>query len=237
VWSDLGAVAHLDGPWRAEAEQVAVLTMERVRRNALSLTAALIARGWPVSPEQALPGPAPDAEDRLRQLEQVTGSAVPPALAAYWRIAGTTDLVPRDTRDIPFPPGVPEQLTVADPLEIIDHTTARFSVQERQEESAGLHPEIAGPLELTIAADYLHKANISGGAPYSVWLPHAGADPLIRDAEHYLTFTDYLRRAFAGKGFLRLDRQDEWAARGVICDRLAELAGWLASVEYEHADF
>ena len=64
-----------------------------------------------------------------------------------------------------------------------------------------------------------------------------GADPLVRDEEHYLTFTNYLRRAFAGKGFLRLDRQDEWLARGFTRDRLAELTGWLASVEYEHADF
>src|SRR5262249_21184243 len=60
VWRDLGAVAHLDAAWRAEAEQVAALTMERVRRNALSLTAALITRGWPVSLEEALPGPVPD---------------------------------------------------------------------------------------------------------------------------------------------------------------------------------
>jgi hypothetical protein len=237
VWRDLGAVAHLDSPWRAEAEQVAALTMERVRRNALSLTAALIARGWPVGPEQALPGPAPDVEDRLRHLEQVTGSAVPPALAAYWRIVGTIDLVPRGTWDAPFPPGVPEPLTLADPLEIIDLTDAWYSVDEWQEESAEVHAEIAGPLELTIAADYLHKANISGGAPYSVWLPHAGADPLVRDEEHHLTFTDYLRRAFAGKGFLRHDRQDEWLAHGETRDRLAELTRWLASVECEHVDF
>ena len=160
---------------RAEAEQVAVLAMERVRRNALNLTAALIARGWPVSLEQALPGPDPDTEDRLRQLEQLTESEAPPVLAAYWRIVGTIDLVPRGTWDAPFPPGVPEQLTVADPLEIIDLTSAWFDVEEWQEESEEGHPEIAGPLELTIAADYLHKANISGGAPYSVWLPHAGA--------------------------------------------------------------
>jgi hypothetical protein len=237
VWSDLGAVAHLDGPWRAEAERVAALTMERVRRNALSLTAALIARGWPVSLEQALPGPDPDVEDRLRELEQVTGSAAPPALAAYWRIVGTIDLVPRGTWDAPFPPGVPEELALADPLEIIDLTTAWFSVEGWQAESGELHPEIAGPLELTIAADYLHKANISGGAPYSVWLPDAGADPLVRDEVHCLTFTDYLRRAFAGKGFLGLDRQDEWEAHGVTRDRLTELTGWLASVEYEHEDF
>lgn len=237
VWRDLGAVEHLDGPWRAEAEQVAALTMKRVRRNALSLTAALIDRGWPITLTRALPGPAPDAEDRLTRLEQATGSPAPPALAAYWRIVGTIDLVPRETWDAPFPAGVPQQLTLADPLEVIDLSGAWFSAEQWQQECAHLHPEIAGPLELTIAADYLHKANISGGAPYSVWLPHAGADPLVREEEHYLTFTDYLRRAFAEKGFLRLDRQDEWLARGLTRDRLAELTDWLAGVEYEHVDF
>ena len=75
-----------------------------------------------------------------------------------------------------------------------------FSVEQWQERSAKLHPEIAGPLEVVIAADYL-------------------------------------RRAFAGKGFLRLDRQNEWVARGLTRDRLAELTGWLASVEYEYVDF
>ncbi|QNA70585.1 hypothetical protein C8250_000130 [Streptomyces sp. So13.3] len=237
VWRELGALGHLDGPQRAEAEQVAALTMERVRQNAHSLATALIAHGWPVTLEQALPGPAPDVEDRLRHLEQITGSPAPPALAAYWRIVGTIDLVPRDTWDVPFPSGVPEQLAVADPLEILDLTTAWFSVEEWQDESADLRPEIAGPLELTVAADYLHKANISGGAPYSVWLPHAGADPLVREEEHVLSFTDYLRRAFASKGFLRLDRQDEWVAHGLTRDHLAELTDWLAGVENESKDF
>ena len=74
-------------------------------------------------------------------------------------------------------------------------------------------------------------------APYSVWLPYAGADPIIRYEEHHLTFTDYLRRAFTGKGFLRLDRREEWLARGVTRDSLAELDGWLESVEYEYTDF
>ena len=171
VWRELGAVDPLDGIWRAEAEHVAVLTMQRVRRNAEHLVAALIARGWPVTIEKALPGPAPDVNERLEQLERLAGVPVPPALAAFWRIVGQVDLVPRELWDAPFPDGVPEQLAIADPLEIIDPTTAWFSVEEWQEQSAGLHPEIAGPLELDIAADYLHKANISGGSPYSVWLP------------------------------------------------------------------
>jgi len=59
VWQELGAVDPLDGTWRAEAEHVAVLTMQRVRRNAERLVTALIARGWPVTVEKALPGPLP----------------------------------------------------------------------------------------------------------------------------------------------------------------------------------
>lgn len=51
--------------------------MQRVRRNAERLVTTLIARGWPVTLEKALPGPAPDAEERLEQLEQLTGAAVP----------------------------------------------------------------------------------------------------------------------------------------------------------------
>lgn len=237
VWKDLAAVAHLDDLWRAEAEQVAVLTMERVRRNARSLATALIARGWPVSLEQALPGPACDVEDRLKELEQLTGSAPPPALAAYWRIVGAIDLVPRGTWKAPFPPGVPELLAVADPLEIGDLSNGWYSVEQWQAEAENQHPELAGPPELDIAADYLHKANISGGSPYSVRLSNVGADPLVRHEEHGLTFTDYLRRAFEGNGFLRLDAQDEWLTYGFTRDQLAELAGWLASVEYEHTDF
>lgn len=237
VWQELGAVDPLDGTWRAEAEHVSVLTMERVRRNAERLVSALIARGWPVTVEKALPGPASDVEERLERLEQLTGAPVPPGLAAFWRVVGRIDLVPRELWDAPFPVGVPEPLAIADPLEILDPTKAWFCVEEWQEQSAGLHPEIAGPLELDISADYLHKANISGGGPYSVWLPCTGADPLVRDEEHHLSFTDYLRRAFAGKGFLRADRQEEWLNHGLSRGQLAAATDWLADVEYERADF
>lgn len=237
VWQELGAVDPLDGTWRAEAEEVAVLTMQRVRRNAERLVTALIARGWPVTLEKALPGPAADVEERLERLAQLTAAPVPAALAAFWRVVGQIDLVPRELWDAPFPAGVPEFLAVADPLEIIDPTAARFCVEEWQERSAGLHPEIAGPLELDISADYLHKANISGGSPYSVWLPCTGADPLVREEEHQLSFTDYLRRAFASKGFLRTDRQQQWLNHDSSRDQLADATGWLAGIGYEQVGF
>jgi hypothetical protein len=110
--------------WRAEAEQVAVLTMQRVRRNAEHLVTALIASGWPVTAEKALPGPAPDVEERLQRLEQLTGTAVPPALAAFWRVVGQIDLVPREQWGASFPAGVPERLAAADPLEVTDLSLA-----------------------------------------------------------------------------------------------------------------
>jgi hypothetical protein len=237
VWRDLGAVEPLDGAWRAEARQVAILTMRRVRRNAEHLVTALIARGWPVTAEKALPGPAPDVEERLRQLEQLTGTAVPPALAAFWRVVGQIDLVPRELWDAPFPAGVPEPLAVADPLEIADLSQMWFCVREWQKKSATLHPEIVGPLELCISADYLHKANISGGAPYSVWLPCTGADPLVRQEEHALSFTDYLRLAFDSKGFLRAGEQQEQVNHAAGRDQQADASGWLARVDYEQVDF
>jgi hypothetical protein len=237
VWRELGAVDPLDGTWRAEADHVAVLTMQRVRRNAERLVTALIARGWPVTAEKALPGPASDVEERLEGLEQLTAAPVPPALAAFWRVVGRLDLVPRELWNAPFPAGVPECLAMADPLEILDPTEAWFCVEEWQDRSAGLHPEVAGPLELEISADYLHKANISGGAPYSIWLPCTGADPLVREEEHHLSFTDYLRWAFANKGFLRTDRQEDWSDHRFSRNQVADATDWLAGVEYERTGF
>jgi hypothetical protein len=208
-----------------------------VRGNAERLVAALIARGWPVTAEQALPGPAPGIEDRLRRLEHLTGTAVPPALSAFWRVVGPVDLVPRDYWEAPFPDGVPEELAVADPLEVIDLSEAWFGVEEWQKERDRLHPEIAGPLEVIISADYLHKANISGGSPYSAWLPCTGADPLVREEEHALSFTGYLRLAFAGKGFVRAREEQERLNRSPARDQSADIGSWLAGVEYEQLDF
>jgi hypothetical protein len=57
-----------------------------------------------------------------------------------------------------------------------------------------------------ISADYLHKANISGGDPYCVWL------------------------AFEGKGFPRAIQQQERESHSVDRDQRADASGWLASV-------
>jgi len=73
-------------------------------------------------------------------------------------------------------------------------------------------------------------------APCCVWLPFTSADPIVREEEHGLSFTDYLRLAFEGKGFLRAG-QRERVNHGVDRGQQADASGWLASVGYEQADF
>lgn len=69
-----------------------------------------------------------------------------------------------------------------------------------------------GPFVIDIAPDYLHKANVSGGAPYAV-APSTGADGLVLFERHQTTFTNYLRIAFSWAGLPGWDRRqlDGWA--------------------------
>jgi hypothetical protein len=225
VWRDVRTVDPLDDRWRNEAAQLADATMRRVRRNAEQLVAALASAGWPVEPREALPGPSREIDEHLLALERSCGAPVPPSLAAFWRIVGSIQLVPG--HHAPLPAGVPRRLLMLDPIEVGDLVSMWFEVEEWEERAAGVHPEIAGPIELPISADYLHKANISGGAPYAVWLPCEGSDPIVQMEVHELPFTDYLRLAFESKGFVRLSGSPEDG----------EAARWLAGVEFEMDPF
>ena len=78
--------------------------------------------------------------------------------------------------------------------------------EEWEERRSGVDPELADPFNLDLAPDYLHKANISGGAPYGIELPFFGADPIFVNEAHELPFVDYLRLCFRWAGFPRLER-------------------------------
>jgi hypothetical protein len=199
VWRELAKADALDEVWRAEAQLVAAETMRRVRRNAEQLVNALVSRGWPISRSDALPAVEPDVEERLAELERLTGAPVPPALSAFWRIVGGIDLVPWG-KDLP--PTLPGDLIHLDPLEVDGSRIVRYAVDEWRAEYEGIHREIALPIELAVSADNLHKEGVSGAGPYSIWVPSTDADPIVRDEPHALRFTEYLRRAFRNRGFL-----------------------------------
>ena len=70
---------------------------------------------------------------------------------------------------------------------------------EQWHEDAEGDPELS-PFILNLAPDYLHKANVSGGAPYGMRLPDACADGLFR-AEMGMPFVEYLNWVFRRAGF------------------------------------
>ncbi|MFK8004314.1 MAG: hypothetical protein AB8H86_32410 [Polyangiales bacterium] len=59
-----------------------------------------------------------------------------------------------------------------------------------------------------VAPDALHKANISGGAPYGIELPFAGVDAVFGNSEYSLPLVEYLRECVRWGGFPRLARYD-----------------------------
>jgi hypothetical protein len=56
------------------------------------------------------------------------------------------------------------------------------------------------PALIAFAPDALHKANISGGAPYSIEVPNPAADAPVEDEPHDTTFVAYLRLVILGWG-------------------------------------
>ena len=56
-------------------------------------------------------------------------------------------------------------------------------------------------MAIAIAPDDLHKANISGGAPYEIAIPDLRADGELVNERHRLFFVDYLRLCFEFGGF------------------------------------
>ncbi|HEY1699493.1 MAG TPA: HEAT repeat domain-containing protein [Trebonia sp.] len=242
VWRELAAAGPLTDAWRAEAGQVAAATMERVRDNAERLAKALRERGWPL-PWGSLAGPDPDTDENIREMERELGAPVPPALAAFWRVVGSIDFVPGQGSspwpDRAEPAGVPEGLGDLDPLEIRGGVCLRRELDSRRGDNKAVHPAAAQPqpvhpeaafMDFGICRDSALKQGYSG-ATIPVFLPFAGADPVVEDGAG-LSLTDYLRKAFAGQGFLEDYRDLDATGR-----ERDEMRSWLDSVDFEPLGF
>jgi hypothetical protein len=197
VWRELRAHEAIDADCRAEALAVATETMTRVARCADLLAERLASRGW-----TALTGRLrwpPDAGDSkiMADLERFTSAPLPPALRAFWEKVGGVDLVWNYRNDQPAPDLGPDlPMVEMDPLYVAPPEEVTYLLAEWEERRSTVDPELDDPCNLDLAPDYLHKANVSGGAPYGIELPHLGADPVFVNEEHRLPFIDYLRIAF-----------------------------------------
>jgi hypothetical protein len=70
-----------------------------------------------------------------------------------------------------------------------------------------------GAFVVALAPDYLHKADVSGGAPYAMAVPNDGLDGLLRGERHQTIFVNYVRLCFRWGGFPGWKAAlDGWAA-------------------------
>lgn len=203
VWNDLFTVGErMDAALRAEAWEVALVTMKRVRAGVEVITERLRAMDYPFA-DYAPPwsAPAGDAADTIARIEQIAAARCPLSLKAFWQVVGQVNWIHAEDLELDDPPWGVVEIQGCDPLSIdgaatvLDGCVAEWL--NRREEN---HPEVVGPLEVELAPDRLHKANISGGPPYAIRMLDA-PDAVLENEEHGLPFVAYLRMCLRYGGF------------------------------------
>lgn len=189
----------------AEAHAVAEALMRRVRHNADAVRATLQDAGASLAEEQA-----PARAEDIERLVAMTGP-LPVALAAFWKIVGSVDLLPPSRRDADYGYGECSlesegiSLIALDPLSVYgldaEHLLDEYE-ESWAESQAGDEVE---PLIYYVAPDFLHKQQISGGPAYRIELPPTNVfdalDPDVLYEAHETTLVGYLRACFAYGGF------------------------------------
>lgn len=206
VWRDVRLLGDIDGDVRTEIFAVAEETMRRVSRNADLLSERLRAEGWQPLFGKLRTQPSSGDVKMFERIESITGGPLPPSLRAFWTVVGGIDWVWDYDCGQPLPTlGVDFPMDEMDPLCVHAARDIGYLFEEWEEQRDQPDPDLVDPFRLELAPDYLHKANISGGAPYSIILPFFGADPVFAYERHHLPFIDYLRLSFRWAGFPGLE--------------------------------
>lgn len=190
---------------------VATSTMERVAQNADLITNRLSKHGWRAlgSDYSDLRTQPTDADQSIiDRVSKISGSPLPVSFGAFWQTVGGINWVwdyqsgencPDFGFDIPF--------DEMDPLCIDPPQATTYQLDEWQSGEHHLMTGLSkGKFRLDLAPDALHKANISGGDAYAIYLPSPDSDPKFANERHNLSFVDYLRLAFEWAGFPDLEK-------------------------------
>ena len=210
VWKELVALGNRvqRQDVRADALAVARETMRRARHNIDLLIPRLREIGYLFEAENPNKTVYPDAvfmppsNDVLAFIEQIEASAgaFPMSLRAWYEIVGSINLMGTH-------PGIRffEDEPLADPLVVDPISDYHLDLlADWQAERAEFGEGEAFRVE--IAPDEYHKANISGGAPYSIALPKKSIDARLLGEWHNTMFVNYLRIAFRFGGFPGFER-------------------------------
>ena len=196
VWREVISLGeHLrEAPHAADALAVAYETMRRVEANVRMLVERLTAMrytfGMPETRDLHAPHTPPpsDMHKQIVRFEHKYG-ALPLSLRTFYEVVGEVNLIgSHPTLAPPTSPVAPDPLVV-------------YALDEGAVESDGDEDEEGRPSAITIAPDDLHKANVSGGAPYEMAIPDLRADGELVNERHRLFFVDYLRLCFRFGGF------------------------------------
>lgn len=207
VWAEMtsmGPQLRQEPDWQ-DAVAVARETMVRARTNVERLIELLPGTGFAFEspPAGLLVAPGSTVGVELDRLEEHIGP-LPLSLRCWIEVVGQVDLVghhPDWDHDLTDP------LVVKAPIESIQSEHDLW-LQDR-----GTTWD-QGPFRIDFAPDALHKANISGGAPYALAVPNASVDGLVLWEPHQTTFVNYLRLTFRWAGLPGWDPMlgNRWSA-------------------------
>lgn len=180
VWQELlqlGAQVRSE-PYSTEGWGVVGETMRRVRHNVEVLIPRLREIGYQFGDLSDTPGywkhtppltpPPADAENYLEELEELVG-ALPLSLRGWALGVGEVSF-------LGYHPDWPDTFDI-DPLHVDSLTDEgkldyyRDMYEDWQAEAEEMGDEEMEPFAIEIAPDDYHKANISGGSPYSIAVP------------------------------------------------------------------
>jgi hypothetical protein len=131
--------------------------------------------------------PGKQTAAQLKKLEKAASGPLPISLRAWYEQVGGVSLMGSHAVLNPK-----DSVVAADPLVV---APLRELLQMVEHEGAD------DKIGLWIAPDDLHKANVSGGDPYTITVPNACADADLEYEWHHTTFVNYLRKAFEWGGF------------------------------------
>lgn len=161
-------------------------------------------------PNEVLPGPEPDAQTSIDRIEEEAGS-LPKALKLFWLRIGSVDF----SGHHPQWGGCEylDQLVVFPPSVALDELEQYLADREERD-------RVDYPYSVPVAPDVFHKADVSGGPPYSLAVPATEDDPLLLNAVPPVSFLGHVARALRYSGFPGLAdcAQHTWPIHDLVRD-------------------